>query len=228
MTEHMATHPIPVITIDGPTASGKGTVAHRVADRLGFHYLDSGALYRLTALTALRRGTDLHDEHALAKLAEHLPCSFSGGSILLAQENVTEAIRAEDVGNTASKIAALPAVRQALFGLQLRFRQAPGLVADGRDMGTVIFPHAPLKVFLTASVDARAQRRYKQLIEKGVSANMEDLLQDLNARDARDTHRAIAPLVPAEGAHVLDTSQMTADQAVDLVLKWHAAVVKTL
>ncbi|MEC5163610.1 CMP/dCMP kinase [Janthinobacterium sp. CG_23.3] len=222
----MTTSHYPVITIDGPTASGKGTVAHRVADKLGFHYLDSGALYRLTALTALRRGTDLGDEHALAKLAEHLPCSFAGGEILLANENVTDAIRAESVGNTASKIAALPAVRQALFALQLGFRKAPGLVADGRDMGTVIFPHAPLKVFLTASAEARAQRRYKQLIDKGISASIEDLLMDLNARDARDTHRAIAPLVPAEGAHVLDTSNMTADEAVDLVLKWHAAAAK--
>ncbi len=217
----------PVITIDGPTASGKGTVAHRVADTLGFHYLDSGALYRLTALLAIRRGTDLHDEHALAKLAEHLPCTFVGGAVLLAHENVTEAIRAEDVGNTASKIAALPAVRQALFGLQLRFRAAPGLVADGRDMGTVIFPHAPLKVFLTASVQARAQRRHRQLIEKGISASIDDLLADLNARDERDTHRAIAPLVPAEGAYILDTSQMTADQAVDEVLRWYAALAKT-
>lgn len=215
---------IPVIAIDGPTASGKGTVAHRVADQLGFHYLDSGALYRLTALTALRRGTALNDEHALAKLAEHLPCRFTGGDILLANENVSDAIRAEEVGNTASKIAALPAVRQALFGLQLGFRKAPGLVADGRDMGTVIFPHAPLKVFLTASVAARAQRRYKQLIGKGISANMEDLLMDLQARDERDTRRAIAPLVPAEGAQVLDTSEMTADEAVALVLKWYAAI----
>ncbi|CDG84698.1 (d)CMP kinase [Janthinobacterium agaricidamnosum] len=222
----MPTSHIPVIAIDGPTASGKGTVAHRVADKLGFHYLDSGALYRLTALSALRRGTDLHDEHALAKLAEHLQCSFAGGEILLAHENVSDAIRAEAVGNTASKIAALPAVRQALFALQLGFRKTPGLVADGRDMGTVIFPHAPLKVFLTASVEARAQRRYKQLIDKGFSATMEDLLMDLQARDERDTHRAIAPLVPAEGAFVLDTSGMTADQAVDQVLKWYAAVVK--
>jgi cytidylate kinase len=213
---------IPVITIDGPTASGKGTVAHKVADKLGFHLLDSGALYRLTALSALRRGTPLNDEHALAKLAEHLPATFSGGQILLANDNVTEAIRAEEVGNLASKIAALPAVRQALFGLQLGFRKTPGLVADGRDMGTVIFPHARLKVFLTASTEARAQRRYKQLIEKGFSANMEDLLSDLQARDDRDTNRAIAPLVPAEGAHLLDTSHMTADQAVDEVLKWYA------
>ena len=222
----MPTSHIPVIAIDGPTASGKGTVAHRVADRLGFHYLDSGALYRLTALSALRRGTDLRDEHALAKLAEHLPCHFANGEILLAQENVTEQIRAEEVGNTASKIAVLPTVRQALVSLQLGFRKTPGLVADGRDMGTVIFPHAQLKVFLTASVEARAQRRYKQLIDKGFSANMEDLLMDLQARDERDTHRAIAPLVPAEGAHVLDTSEMTADVAVETVLKWYAAAAK--
>lgn len=222
----MSTSNIPVIAIDGPTASGKGTVAHRVADKLGFHYLDSGALYRLTALSALRRGTDLRDEHALAKLAEHLPCHFANGEILLAQENVTEQIRAEEVGNTASKIAVLPTVRHALVNLQLGFRKTPGLVADGRDMGTVIFPHAPLKVFLTASVEARAQRRYKQLIDKGFSAKMEDLLMDLQARDERDTHRAIAPLVPAEGAHVLDTSAMTADEAVETVLKWYALAAK--
>ena len=215
---------IPVITIDGPTASGKGTVAHKVADVLGFHFLDSGSLYRLTALSALRRGVDLRDEHAIAKLAEHLPVSFAGGEILLANENVSQAIRAEEVGNMASKIAALPTVRQALYGLQLGFRRAPGLVADGRDMGSVIFPHARLKVFLTASVEARAQRRYKQLIDKGFSANMEDLLSDLRARDERDTQRTIAPLVAAEGAHILDTSDMTADEAVAQVLKWYAEV----
>ena len=213
---------IPVITIDGPTASGKGTVAHKVADRLGFHLLDSGALYRLTALCALRRGTSLSDEHALAKVAEHLNIRFNGGHIYLGTEEVSNAIRAEDVGNTASKIVALPGVRQALYGLQLSFRQTPGLVADGRDMGTVIFPGAQLKVFLTASVEARAQRRYKQLIDKGFSANMDDLLADLQSRDARDTQRAVAPLVPAEGAHILDTSQMTADEAVEQVLAWYA------
>jgi cytidylate kinase len=222
----MPTSQIPVITIDGPTASGKGTVAHRVADKLGFHYLDSGALYRLTALSALRRQTDLADEHALAKLAEHLHCSFQGGDIILSHENVTDAIRAEEVGNTASKIATFPAVRHALTGLQLSFRKAPGLVADGRDMGSVIFPHAPLKVFLTASVAARAGRRYKQLIDKGISANMEDLLMDLQARDDRDTKRTIAPLVPPEGAYVLDTSEMTADAAVDQVLQWYAGITK--
>jgi cytidylate kinase len=216
----MTTSTIPVVTIDGPTASGKGTVAHLVADRLGFHLLDSGALYRLTALSATRRGVDLNDEHALAKTAEQLPVRFVDGEIRLAGEDVGQAIRAEAIGNLASRIAALPSVRQALFGLQLGFRQAPGLVADGRDMGTVIFPGAQLKIFLTASVAARAQRRYKQLIDKGFSANMDDLLADLQARDDRDTQRLIAPLVPAEGAHVLDTSSMTVVEAVEQVMQW--------
>jgi cytidylate kinase len=213
---------IPVITIDGPTASGKGTVAARVADRLGFHLLDSGALYRLTALSAIRGGVDLAIEPAVAQVAGHLNCSFVGDAVFLGQEDVTQAIRAEEVGNTASKIAALPAVRQALFGLQLRFRSAPGLVADGRDMGTVIFPAAKLKVFLTASVAARAERRYKQLIGKGFSANIDDLLADLQARDARDMNRAVAPLAPAEDAYILDSSNMTADEAVEQVLRWYA------
>jgi cytidylate kinase len=219
----MPTSNIPVITIDGPTASGKGTVAHKVADRLGFHLLDSGALYRLTALSAIRRGTDMNNEHALSKVAEHLQVRFSGGHIYLGTEDVANAIRAEEVGNTASKIAALPGVRQALFALQLGFRETPGLVADGRDMGTVIFPSAKLKVFLTASAEARAQRRYKQLIDKGFSANMDDLLEDLQSRDARDTQRSVAPLIPAEGAHILDTSAMTADEAVEQVLAWYRA-----
>lgn len=214
---------IPVITIDGPTASGKGTVAQKVAQHLGFHYLDSGALYRLTALSVMRRATPLDDEHALAKAAEHLHCHFNGAHIFLANEDVSNEIRAEEVGNLASKIAAIPTVRQALFGLQLSFRQHPGLVADGRDMGTVIFPHAGLKVFLTASVEARAQRRYKQLIDKGFSANIEDLSKDLTERDARDSNRSSAPLKAAEGAYLLDTSAMTADQAVEQVLSWYAA-----
>jgi CMP/dCMP kinase len=220
----MQAHTIPVITIDGPTASGKGTVAQRVAQRLDFHYLDSGALYRLAALTALRNKLSLTDEHALAKAAEKLPCRFSGDQIWLGSDNVTNAIREEEVGNTASRIAALPAVRQALYGLQLGFRIAPGLVADGRDMGSVIFPQATLKVFLTASAEARAERRYKQLIDKGFSANMESLLKDLSERDARDSNRAIAPLKPAEGAHLLDSSNLTAEQVVDQVLRWYAAV----
>jgi cytidylate kinase len=220
----MSTSTIPVIAIDGPTASGKGTVAQRIAHRLGFHYLDSGALYRLTALSAQRREVDLMDEHALAKLAGALPCTFVGEEIFLAHENVTTIIRAEQIGNMASKIAALPAVRQALYGLQLHFRKTPGLVADGRDMGTVIFPHAALKVFLTASVEARAERRYKQLIGKGFSANMQNLLMDLSERDARDASRAIAPLKPAEGAHILDTSDITAEEAVERVLQWYGAI----
>ena len=218
----MTTSAISVIAIDGPTASGKGTVAHQVASRLGFHYLDSGALDRLVALSALRRNTDFGDEHALAKVAEHMQVRFDGAEILLANDNVSAAIRAEEVGNLASKIAALPAVRQALFAVQLGFRRPPGLVADGRDMGSVIFPNAKLKVYLTASAEARAQRRYKQLIGKGISANMEDLLSDLTARDERDTHRAIAPLVAAEGAHIIDTSNMTAEQAIEEVLSLYA------
>nr|WP_198982820.1 (d)CMP kinase [Herbaspirillum sp. ASV7] len=215
---------IPVIAIDGPTASGKGTVAQKVAQQLGFHYLDSGALYRLTALSVLRRGVPLNDEHALAKTAEHLHCHFDGAHIFLVNEDVTQAIRAEEVGNTASRIATLITVRQALYGLQLSFRKSPGLVADGRDMGTVIFPSARLKVFLTASVEARATRRYKQLIDKGFSANIEDLSKDLKERDERDMNRASAPLKPAEGAYHLDTSDMTADEAVQQVLSWYAAL----
>lgn len=213
---------IPVITIDGPTASGKGTVASRVAGKLGYHLLDSGALYRLTALAAIRAGVNLSDEQAVAQVGERLDCSFVGHDVFLGRESVTQAIRAEEVGNAASKIAALPAVREALFGLQLRFRTAPGLVADGRDMGTVIFPEAKLKVFLTASVAARAERRYKQLIGKGFSANMDDLLADLQARDARDMNRAVAPLAPAQDAYILDSSSMTADEAVEQVMKWYA------
>ena len=216
----------PVIAIDGPTASGKGTVAQRVARTLGFHYLDSGALYRLTALSALRKQLPLTDEHALAKLAADLPCRFAGEHVFLAHEDVSLAIRSEDIGNAASKIASLPAVRQALYGLQLCFREAPGLVADGRDMGTVLFPHAPLKVYLTASVEARAQRRHKQLIDKGFSAKIEDLRNDLTERDARDANRLIAPLKPAEDAHLLDTSELTAEQAAARVLNWYAEVRK--
>ena len=215
---------IPVITIDGPTASGKGTVASRVADALGFAFLDSGALYRLTALSALEAGIALDDELTIANVAKALDVRFDGERIVLAGREVQDAIRQEAVGNAASKIAALPAVRSALVELQHGFRRAPGLVADGRDMGTVIFPDAPLKVFLTASVEARADRRYKQLIGKGFPANMAALLQDLKERDARDTQRAVAPLKPAEGAHLLDTSDMTIEQAVAQVLGWYRQI----
>ena len=211
---------IPVITIDGPTASGKGTVASRVAEALGFALLDSGALYRLTALSAIEAGVALDDAAAIAALARTLPVRFEGERILLGGRSVQDAIRQEAIGNAASKIAALPAVRAALVELQHGFRRPPGLVADGRDMGTVIFPDATLKVFLTASVQARADRRYKQLIEKGFPANMLALLQDLKERDARDTERAVAPLKPAEGAYLLDTSELTIEQSVAQVLDW--------
>ena len=212
---------IPVITIDGPTASGKGTVATRVAQTLGFALLDSGALYRLTALAATESGMDLGDEPGLARIAAGLDVSFEGERILLSGRQVADAIRAEAVGVAASRIATLQGVRSALVDLQHGFRRAPGLVADGRDMGTVIFPDADLKVFLTASVEARADRRYKQLIGKGFPANMRALLQDLRERDARDTERAVAPLKPAEGAHLLDTSSMSIEQAVEKVLGWY-------
>lgn len=215
-----------VITIDGPTASGKGTVAHKVADAVGYHLLDSGALYRLVALASDRSGVDIEDVDALAKTASRLDVKFGPDRVWLSGEEVSLAIRAEAIGNRASAIAVHQPVRDALTKLQRDFRKLPGLVADGRDMGTVIFPDAQLKVFLTASVEARARRRYKQLIDKGISANIEDLLRDLEARDARDRNRAAAPLRPAEDAQLLDTSDMTVDQAVAQVLEWFAAVRK--
>jgi 3-phosphoshikimate 1-carboxyvinyltransferase len=219
---------VPVIAIDGPTASGKGTVAQRVADALGWHYLDSGALYRLAALAARRAGVALDDEPALARLAANLPIEFSRGRILLAGDEVTDAIRAEAVGEAASRIAVLGALRAALLDLQRDFRQAPGLVADGRDMASVVFPDASLKVFLTASAEARAERRYKQLIEKGFSANLDGLLRDLRARDARDAGRTHAPLVAAEGAVVLDSTPLTVLQTVQAVLdRWSATGLAT-
>lgn len=218
--------PAPVISIDGPTASGKGTVAQRVANRLGFHYLDSGALYRLTALAAQRQHIALNDEVKLANVALQLHCQFKNGHILLNGEDVSHDLRAEEVGVAASKIAVLPSLRKALVNLQLSFREAPGLVADGRDMGTVIFPDAKQKVYLTASVEARANRRYKQLIEKGFSAKMEGLVKDLAERDLRDTTRATAPLLPAPGAYILDTSEMTVDQAVQIILDLYANASK--
>ena len=217
----------PVITIDGPTASGKGTVAHRVAKHLGYQYLDSGALYRLTALMAHKQEIALDDEPALAALARELPCRFNHGHVLLDEIDVTEEVRAEAIGVGASKIAVLPEVRKALIDLQVSFRNTPGLVADGRDMGTVIFPDAQLKVFLTASAEARASRRYKQLIEKGISANMENLVKDLMERDARDSARTAAPLKPSPDAIILDTSEITAEQAVQNVLEWFAKTQKS-
>ncbi len=214
---------IPVIAIDGPSASGKGTIAEKVAERLGFHVLDSGALYRLTALHAMRQGVSLTDEAAVAALAASLPAEFRQGQVWLAGENVSQAIRAEEVGEGASKVAALPAVREALLARQRAYAKAPGLVADGRDMGTVVFPEAQTKVFLTASPEARAERRYKQLIEKGNSANLADLVRDMRARDERDTRRAVAPLKPAPDALVLDSTRLNIEQVVEAVLERHRA-----
>ncbi|HIU84289.1 MAG TPA: (d)CMP kinase [Candidatus Aphodousia gallistercoris] len=212
---------IAVITIDGPTASGKGTVASLVARTLGYHYLDSGALYRLTAYKALKHGVDLADEPALEKLARELEPIFREGKIELDGEDVTRAIRAEEVGVAASKVAALTAVRSALLQVQKSARKAPGLVADGRDMGSVIFPDATLKVFLTASAEARAQRRFNQLKEKGIVANIGTLAQDLRERDRRDTERAVSPLAPAPEAKILDSSDMTIEETVAQVLAWY-------
>ncbi len=213
----------PVIAIDGPSASGKGTVAQRVAAALGFHFLDSGALYRLTALAALRAGVVLDDEMAVAGVAGQLAARFSGEQIFLAGDDVTAAIRAEEIGVGASKVAALPAVRTALFARQRAYRRFPGLVADGRDMGSVIFPEAQVKVFLTASAAARAERRYKQLIDKGMPANMhallQDILQELRERDARDAARSVAPLRQCDDAVLVDTTPLGIEEAVAAVLK---------
>lgn len=217
---------IPVICIDGPTASGKGTLASRVAQQLGYHYLDSGALYRVTALAAVRAGLSLDAAHesAIAGLAQRLPVQFFHERVLLDGADVDDLIRTEEAGMNASKVSALPAVRQALVALQLSFRQLPGLVADGRDMGTVIFPDATLKVFLTASAAQRAERRYKQLISKGFSATLSSLRADLEARDARDSSRSVAPLKVAEEARLLDNSDLTIEKSVDLLLGWWQGV----
>jgi 3-phosphoshikimate 1-carboxyvinyltransferase len=213
---------VPVICVDGPTASGKGTLASRVADKLGYHYLDSGALYRVTAYAALQAGLslDLTNEAAIAALAEKLPVRFEGETVRLAGQDVSEAIRSEEGGMNASKVSALPAVRTALVALQHSFCRLPGLVADGRDMGTVIFPSAPLKLFLTANAAQRAERRYKQLISKGISATLDNLRADLEARDARDMSRSVAPLKPAQDARLLDNSDLSIEKSVDLVLDW--------
>jgi cytidylate kinase len=214
---------IPVLAIDGPSASGKGTVAERVAQVLGFHFLDSGALYRLTALSAMQHGVTPEDEFGVAGLAATLPAGFHDGAVWLSNENVTDAIRAEAVGEGASVVAALPAVRAALLERQRAYRQAPGLVADGRDMGSVVFPDAMAKVFLTASAEARAERRYKQLIGKGMSANLAALVSDMRARDARDSGRAVAPLKAAPDALMLDTTELGIEAAVQAVLNHYRA-----
>lgn len=211
----------PVITIDGPTASGKGTIARLLAQRLGWHILDSGALYRLVALAAGKHSIALDDVASLQPLAAHLDVEFVAGegggemAVLLEGEDVTLELRTETCGNGASKVAALPAVREALLERQRAFCQPPGLIADGRDMGTVVFPNAVVKIFLTASAEERARRRYNQLKDKGLGVTMRSLLDDIAERDARDSNRAASPLVAAEDAVVLDTSELNIDEVVD-------------
>jgi cytidylate kinase len=214
---------IPVIAIDGPSASGKGTIAQRVAQTLGFHYLDSGALYRLVALASLKHGIAPEAYEALGMLARGLDVAFgSDGVISLDGQDVTEELRQEACGNLASQLAAIPQVRQGLLQRQHQCRQQPGLVADGRDMGSVVFPDAELKVFLTASAEARAERRYNQLKLKGITANIHTLLQDILERDHRDRTRQASPLSQVEGAHHLDTTGLGIDQVVQQVMGWVA------
>jgi cytidylate kinase len=208
----------PVIAIDGPAASGKGTIAQRVATVLGFHYLDSGSLYRLVALAAERAGVGSDDPARLSALARTLDVAFRGGEAQLSGEPVGTAIRSEAISGAASRVAAIAGVRQALLECQRALRRAPGLVAEGRDMGTVVFPDAGLKIFLTASAQARAERRYKQLMEKGLGANIQTLLRDIRERDARDSARAAAPLKPAVDAIEIDTKELHIEEVVDRVL----------
>ena len=207
----------PVIAIDGPSASGKGTIASRVARELGFHYLESGALYRLLALVSLREGTT--DEKRLAHLASQMDVEFAGGEVLLEDEDVSDKIRSEPCGVRASEVARLQAVRAALLARQRAFRRPPGLVADGRDMATVVFPDADLKIFLTASPEVRAERRYKQLKEQGIDANLRALSRDLEERDERDTKRAVSPLVPAADSQVIDSTSLTIEQVAGRILE---------
>ena len=210
--------PVPVIAIDGPSASGKGTVAERVARELGFHFLDSGALYRLATLKALREDTPLDDADRLARGAREMKIAFRDGHLWMDGEDVTEAVRTEAVSAATSRVAATPAVRDALLQLQRGFREPPGLVADGRDMGSVVFPDATLKIFLPADVAVRAERRYKQLIEKGMHAKMADVVEELRQRDARDSSRPVAPLKHYPDALFLDTTRLTIAEAVGAIL----------
>lgn len=212
-----------VIAIDGPSASGKGTVAQLVAEKLGFAYLDSGALYRLTALAAKQQGVAWSDEAAMAEVASMLDVQFVGEKILMSGEDVSLAIRSEEIGSGASQVAALPLVREALLQRQRAFATNSGLVADGRDMATVVFPEAQLKIFLTASAEERAARRYKQLINRGESADLSLITADLQARDDRDRQRAVAPLAQAHDALLLETSNLSIDEAVSQVLAWWQA-----
>lgn len=216
---------VPVITIDGPSGSGKGTISRAVARALGWHFLDSGALYRAVGVAALRAGTDLEDSGALVELIRTAGIGFADRLdqdpvILLGEEDISAAIRSEEAGMAASKVAAQPAVRAALLARQRAFRQWPGLVADGRDMGTVVFPDADLKIFLTASAEERARRRHKQLSEKGIHAMLPVLLREIEERDQRDRTRSVAPLVPADDARIIDSTALSVDAVVAMVLAW--------
>ena len=217
----MPTQEIPVIAIDGTSASGKGTIAQLVAKKLGFHYLDSGALYRLVAFKAAQSRADIEDKDLLANIARNLNVLFKNDVIYLDGKIVSDDIRTEECGILASQLAAYPQIREALTERQREFCQPPGLVTDGRDMGSVIFPNAILKIFLTASAEIRAQRRYKQLKEKGINANINNLLQDIQKRDERDSNRNIAPLQQSADARLLDTTSLTISQAQDAVLSWY-------
>ena len=214
-------HHWPVIAIDGPTASGKGTVAQRVAQALGFHYLDSGSLYRLVALAAVRQGAALNDEMEVAEIARKLDIRFLNEQVRLSGQDVSDDIRTEITGQNASMVAALPLVREALLDRQREFRESPGLVCDGRDMGSVIFPDANLKIFLTASVEVRAERRTKQLKQKGMSAILDDVVKELRIRDERDINRPVAPLKRLADAQLLDTTGISVDEAVAKILSWY-------
>jgi cytidylate kinase len=218
----------PVLAVDGPSGSGKGTVSRQLAVRLGWHYLDSGALYRLVALAALRRRVDLGDESGLAAVAAGLNVRFAPAGelerVYLDNTEVGAELRTEQAGEAASRVAAVPAVRTALLQRQRDFARWPGLVADGRDMGSVVFPAATLKVFLTASAEERAMRRHKQLKEKGIDVSLPDLSWDIAQRDARDANRAVAPLRPAPEAHVIDSTSLSPKEVVDRILEWLAAV----
>ena len=209
----------PVIAVDGPAASGKGTLAVGVARALGFHYLDSGALYRLVALKALNTGIPLDDEASVADAATGMSFHLGDDRTMLDGADVTDTLRSEAVSEAASRVAMLPRVRAALLARQRAFRRSPGLVADGRDMGTVVFPDSVIKVYVTASAEERARRRYKQLIEKGNPVNLDSLLRDIRERDARDSGRAAAPLKPAAGAIVLDTTSLSIEAGVAFVLE---------